>query len=59
MGKVCLGLVLGLLAGVLLAQRGAATYPDAVTADPKHYSVSFENELVRFLRVRYGPARGR
>ena len=28
--------------------------PDAVTADPKHYSVSFENELVRLLRVRYG-----
>jgi hypothetical protein len=39
---------------VLVAQRGATTIPDAVTADPKHYSVSFENELVRLLRVRYG-----
>ena len=37
-----------------MAQRGTATVPDAVSADPKHYSVSFENELVRFLRVRYG-----
>jgi hypothetical protein len=37
-----------------LAQRGAATLPDAVTADPKHYTVSFENEVVRLLRVRYG-----
>ena len=41
-------------AAVLVAQRGTATIPDAVTADPKHYSVSFENELVRLLRVRYG-----
>ncbi|HET9216698.1 MAG TPA: hypothetical protein VFR18_06950 [Terriglobia bacterium] len=40
-------------AAALLAQRGA-TLPDAVTADPKHYSVSFENDLVRLLRVRYG-----
>jgi hypothetical protein len=41
-------------ATVLVAQRGATAIPDAVTADPKHYSVSFENELVRLLRVRYG-----
>lgn len=52
------GFFLGLLAGIavtsLAAQRGAAAFPDAVTADPRHYSVSFENELVRLLRVRYG-----
>lgn len=29
--------------------------PDAVTADPKHYSVELENDRVRVLRVRYGP----
>ena len=40
-------------AAASLAQRGA-TLPDAVTADPTHYSVSFENDLVRLLRVRYG-----
>ena len=41
------------LASIMLAQRGAQL-PDAVAADPRHYSVSFENELVRLLRVRYG-----
>jgi hypothetical protein len=41
--------------GYAIGQRGAAAVPDAVTADPGHYSVSFENELVRLLRVRYGP----
>jgi hypothetical protein len=38
-----------------MAQPSAQPVPDAVSADPAHYSVSFENELVRFLRVRYGP----
>jgi quercetin dioxygenase-like cupin family protein len=28
---------------------------DAVTADPGHYKVEFENEQVRVLRIRYGP----
>jgi quercetin dioxygenase-like cupin family protein len=28
---------------------------DPVEVDPKHYSVEFENERVRVLRVRYGP----
>ena len=48
-------LLLGAGATTLLAQRGAGKFPDAVTADPKHYSVSFENDVARFLRVRYGP----
>ena len=50
-----LGAILGAGATTLLAQRPAAAFPDAVTADPKHYSVSFENDVARFLRVRYGP----
>src|SRR5688572_9915619 len=58
MRKVVLGVVLGWLLGItssaLLAQRGTQPVPDAVTADPRHYSVSFENELVRLLRVNYG-----
>lgn len=29
--------------------------PDAVSADPTHYSVEFENDVVRLLRIRYGP----
>jgi quercetin dioxygenase-like cupin family protein len=28
---------------------------DAVHADPGHYTVEFENDRVRVLRVRYGP----
>jgi len=50
---VVLGLALGFAASALLAQPGPI--PDAVSADPAHYSVSFENELVRLLRVKYGP----
>ena len=59
MRNLTIGLVLGVLIGVgsssLIAQRSAESYPDAVTADPKHYSVSFENDVARFVRVRYGP----
>jgi hypothetical protein len=50
-----LGVVLGIASSALVAQRSTPSIPDAVRADPAHYSVSFENELVRFLRVRYGP----
>ena len=49
-----LGTALGAASATLVAQRSPNTYPDAVTADPKHYSVSFENDVVRFLRVNYG-----
>ncbi len=30
-------------------------YTDSVTADPDHYSVEFENDAVRLVRVAYGP----
>ena len=52
---VAIGLTIGLGTAALMAQRGGQTVPDAVSADPAHYSVSFENELVRLLRVNYGP----
>jgi len=56
MRHVVLGLILGIASSSALpAQRGTEPIPDAVSADPAHYSVSFENELVRFLRVRYDP----
>jgi hypothetical protein len=59
MRNLMIGLILGALIGAasskLVAQRAADSYPDAVTADPKHYRVSFENDVVRFLRVNYGP----
>ena len=28
---------------------------DPVKVDPKHYTVEFENDKVRVLRIRYGP----
>jgi len=28
---------------------------DAVDADPAHYSVEFENDRVRIIRIKYGP----
>jgi len=28
---------------------------DAVTADPQHYTVEFENDKVRIIRIKYGP----
>jgi hypothetical protein len=54
MRNLLIGLVIGALSSALFAQRGPASLPDAVTGDPAHYSVSFENELVRLLRVNYG-----
>jgi quercetin dioxygenase-like cupin family protein len=32
-----------------------AAAEDAVTADPTHYTVEFENDRVRVLRIKYGP----
>lgn len=54
MRNLILGVILGMASSALLAQRGAQSLPDSVTADPRHYSISFENELVRLLRVNYG-----
>ena len=51
---VALGMAFGIASSALLAQRGTAPIPDAVSADPAHYSVSFENDVVRLLRIRYG-----
>ena len=55
MRNIVLGIAIGIVSTTLIAQRGTVAVPDAVSADPDHYSVSFENDLVRLLRVRYGP----
>ena len=49
-----LGATLGAVTATLVAQRGTEAFPDAVTADPAHYSVAFENDVARFVRVKYG-----
>ncbi len=50
---------LGSLAFAALALGCAESAPevaqDAVAADPGHYSVEFENDAVRLLRITYGP----
>jgi len=50
---LAVGLILGIASSALLAQRAADAFPDAVTADPAHYRLSFENDVVRILRVKY------
>jgi hypothetical protein len=55
MRNLVLGMVLGIASSAVVAQQRTEPIPDAVAADPAHYSVSFENELVRFVRVKYGP----
>ena len=49
------GVALGVISATLVAQRSADSYPDAVTADPRHYRVAFENDVARFIRASYGP----
>ena len=55
MRNMMLGVIIGIASSALVAQRGTGPIPDAVSADPDHYSVSFENDVVRLLRVNYGP----
>lgn len=59
MRNLVIGLLLGAVFGVatsaLLAQRRPDPFPDAVSADPTHYRIAFENDVARFLRVKYGP----
>jgi hypothetical protein len=55
MRNLVLGVFIGIASAGVIAQKGPGVFPDAVTADPAHYSLSFENELVRLVRVRYGP----
>ena len=50
-----LGTILGALSATLIAQRSADGYPDAVTADPAHYRIAFENDVARFIRASYAP----
>ena len=37
------------------AQSSARAAQDPVQVDSKHYTVEFENEKVRVLRIKYGP----
>ena len=47
--------ICALTACLCLAAIAAAQAPDAVKADPKHYTVISENDQVRIVKVHYGP----
>ena len=51
---VGLGLMLFSASAISTVQSPAQKLPDAITADSKHYTVEFENDIVRVLRVRLG-----
>jgi len=38
-----------------LARKETFKLIDPVMADPKHYSIEFENDNVRVVRIKYGP----
>tara|TARA_R110000868_G_scaffold1389_9_gene10730 strand:+ start:3341 stop:3739 length:399 start_codon:yes stop_codon:yes gene_type:complete len=40
---------------MLLIAPTKASAQDAVKVDPKHYSIEFENDEIRVLRIKYGP----
>ena len=39
----------------LLSAAAPSLADDATVADPKHYTVEFENDSVRVVRIKYGP----
>ena len=43
------------LAAVAATSFSTTTGEDAVIADPQHYTVEFENDKVRIIRIKYGP----
>jgi quercetin dioxygenase-like cupin family protein len=47
--------LVSLLAILFLAFPAAAPVQDPVKVDGKHYTVEFENDQVRVLRIKYGP----
>jgi quercetin dioxygenase-like cupin family protein len=49
--------LISVIALVLAAQAAMADHhiPNAVTADPEHYTVEFENDVIRVIRIKYGP----
>jgi len=53
-GLMVFALVLAASGRTSTAQSNAQRLQDAVTADSRHYTIEFENDIVRVLRVRLG-----
>lgn len=43
------------LPGIAATSSSTTTEKNAVIADPQHYTVEFENDRVRIIRIKYGP----
>jgi len=48
-------IVIGISIVVATAFSTVTIGEDAVIADPRHYTVEFENDKVRVIRIKYGP----
>jgi quercetin dioxygenase-like cupin family protein len=48
-------IMIPVIAMACMLAAAAARADDPVKVDPKHYKVEFENDVVRILRIRYGP----
>jgi quercetin dioxygenase-like cupin family protein len=47
-------LAIGIIVVIALVIPSKALAQDATKVDPKHYSVEFENDEIRVLRIKYG-----
>ena len=43
------------ISAILLFAFSPVSAEEATKADPKHYTIEFENEHVRVVRIKYGP----
>ena len=48
-------LTIALFLPIQLVVADQHALPNAVTADPKHYTVEFENDVLRVVRIKYPP----
>ena len=48
-------LLMGISVLIAVAFSVALASEDAIKSDPKHYTVEFENDRVRIIRIKYGP----
>ncbi len=48
-------IIIGISFVVATVLSTATIGEDAVIADPQHYTVEFENDRVRVIRIKYGP----
>ena len=48
-------LVIAISMAIAMLPATTLSSEDAVVADPAHYTVEFENDRIRIIRIKYGP----